>query len=197
MTVRIKEGKITVLDAAESIHLSERQMYRVLTRYRTQAEVWTGASTPRGTSSHRGYSKETRKVYNDYTITLHSQFIQFLRSEVPLPPPCPTLLLRQWLDGSLHIFWNEHELDFQVCASRPHPKSQPLVSPVTNHPWRKKFVGCSIAMRHKEKTLALKRKAVYSMTAVGSEKIGNRRKDSTRYARSVFPSSDTSPCHFY
>jgi hypothetical protein len=106
-------------------------------------------------------------------------------------------LLRQWLDGSLHIFWNEHELDFQVCASRPHPKSQPFVFPVTNHPWRKKFVGGSIAIRRKEKTLALKRKAVYSITAAGSEKIGNRRKDSTRYARSVFPSSDTSPCHFY
>jgi predicted transcriptional regulator len=36
MIVRIKEGKITVIEAAESLHLSERHMYRVLARYRTQ-----------------------------------------------------------------------------------------------------------------------------------------------------------------
>ncbi|MGA3286704.1 MAG: hypothetical protein ABSD46_04690 [Bacteroidota bacterium] len=39
--------------------------------------------------------EDTRKVYNNYTITLHSQFIQLLRSEAPLPPPRSTLLLRQ------------------------------------------------------------------------------------------------------
>jgi transposase len=137
--------------------------------------------------------EDTRKVYNDYTITLHSQFIQLLRSKVPLPPLRSTVLLRQWLDGSLHIFWNEHELAFQVCAARPHPKSKPLVRPATNHPWRKKFVGGITAMRHKEITLALKPKAMYSMTAAGLEKIGNRRKDGTSVASGVFPSRDTSP----
>jgi hypothetical protein len=60
---------------------------------------------------------------------------------------------------------------------------------VTNHPWRKKFVGSSIAMRHKEKTLALKRKAVYSMTAAGSEKTGNRRKDSIYLSHVTYDSS--------
>jgi hypothetical protein len=137
--------------------------------------------------------EETRKVYNDYTITLHSQFIQLLRSETPLPPPRSTVLLRQWLDGSLHIFWNEHELAFQVCAARPHPKSKPFVRPATNHPWRKKFVGGIIALRHKENTLALKRKAMYPLPVTGSGKIGNRRKDSVRYAHSVFPSKSASP----
>jgi transposase-like protein len=119
--------------------------------------------------------EDTRKVYNDYTITLHSQFIQLLRSEAPLPPPRSTVLLRQWLDGSLHIFWNEYELEFQVCASRPHPKNKPFVAPATNHPWRKKFVGGRIALRHKEKTLALKRKAMYPLTASGLKNTGNRR----------------------
>jgi hypothetical protein len=137
--------------------------------------------------------EETRKVYNDYTITLHSQFIQLLRSEAPLPPPRSTVLLRQWLDGSLHIFWNEHELDFQVCAARPHLKSKSLVHPATNHPWRKKFVGGKRALLRGDKTLALKQKSFYPMTAPGSEKIGNRRKDYVRYAHSVFPSRSSSP----
>jgi transposase len=137
--------------------------------------------------------EETRKVYNDYTITLHSQFIQLLRSEVPLPPPRATVLLRQWLDGSLHIFWNEHELDFQVCAVRPHPQIKKVGRPETNHPWRKKFVGGVTAKKRREKTLALKRKAMYPITAPGTEKLDTRRKDSVRYAHSVFPSRIASP----
>ena len=116
--------------------------------------------------------EETRKVYNDYTITRHSQFIQLLHSEAPLPPPRSTVLLRQWLNGSLHIFWNEHELDFQVCAARPHLKSKPLVRPATNHPLCKKFVGGKRALLRGKKTLALKRKTMYPITASGSEKIG-------------------------
>ena len=137
--------------------------------------------------------EDTRKVYHDYTITLHSQFIQLLRSEAPLPPPRSTVLLRQWLDGSLHIFWNEHELAFQVCAARQLPKSKPLVSPAINHPWRKKFVGGKRALLRGDKTLALKQKSMYSTTSAGSEKIDNRRKDSVRYAHSVFPSRNASP----
>jgi transposase len=137
--------------------------------------------------------EETRKVYNDYTITLHSQFIQLLRSEVPLPPPRSTVLLRQWLDGSLHIFWNEHELAFQVLAVRPPTQMKPAFCPATNHPWRKKFVGGKRALLRGKKTLALKRKAMYPITAPDSEKIGNRRKDSVRYAYSVFPSRSASP----
>jgi Integrase core domain. len=137
--------------------------------------------------------EETRKVYNDYTITWHSQFIQLLRSEVPLPPPRSTVTVRRWLDGSLHIFWNEHELDFQVCATRPQLQRKPLVRPAINHPWRNKFVGGKRALLQKGKTLALKPTEQYYNTEQSSEKKDNRRKDSTRYARSVFPSNDTSP----
>jgi hypothetical protein len=137
--------------------------------------------------------EETRKVYNDYTITRHSQFLQLLRSEAPLPPPRSTVILRQWLDGSLHIFWNEHELTFQVCSTRPRLSRKILGRPAPSHPWRTKFVGGIGARRHKEITLALKRKAAYSKAPEGSETIAHQRKGSTRYARSVFPLSDSLP----
>ena len=120
--------------------------------------------------------EDTRKVYNDYTITWHSQFIQLLRSETPLPPPRSTVILRQWLDGSLHIFWNEHELKFNVLTTRPLPKRKSVLRPATAHPWRKKSVGGKWAHLRGDKTLALKRKSLYSMTAQGSEKIGNQKK---------------------
>ncbi len=137
--------------------------------------------------------EETRKVYNDYTITLHSQFLQLLRSETPLPPPRSTVLLRRWLDGSLHIFWNEHELTFQVCASRPQSQSNKVLRPATNHPWRMKSVGGKRPLLRSDKTLARKQKALYSTTGAGSENIDVQRKDSVRCARSVFPLRDGLP----
>jgi transposase len=137
--------------------------------------------------------EQTRKVYNDYTITLHSQFLQLLRSDTPLPPPRSTVIVRQWLDGSLHIFWNEHELIFQVCHQRPHTKMSCLRLPAKNHPWRKKFAGGKCALLKAEKTLARKRKALYVSDEIGRVKINNRRKDSVRYAHSVFPSGNASP----
>ena len=137
--------------------------------------------------------EETRKVYNDYTVTWHSQFFQLLRSEVPLPPPRSTVLLQQWLDGSLHIFWNEYELTFHVCAARPQRQRKPLVHPAINHPWRKKFVGGKRALLRKGKTLALKPTEQYYNAEPCPEKKGNRRKDSVRYAHSVFPSENASP----
>lgn len=78
----------------------------------------------------------TRRVYNDYTITLHQEFIQLERSiSTPLPPPGRTVTLRRWLDGSLHIFWNEQQLNFSRCTRRPAlPHHNPGIDP--SHPWR-------------------------------------------------------------
>ena len=83
--------------------------------------------------------ESTRSVYNDYTITLDSQFIQLEKSSdgAPLPPPRSSVILRKWLDGSLHISWNDQELNFTFCqfkARRPLPRHNPGRSPA--HPWR-------------------------------------------------------------
>ena len=83
----------------------------------------------------------TRSVNYDYTITLNAQFIQLTPSRAPMPPPRRHVTLRRWLDGSLHIFWNEHELQFTELATRPTPKVRlPLPAPMS-HPWRKKVMG--------------------------------------------------------
>lgn len=85
--------------------------------------------------------EETRYVYNDWTITLDAQFIQLLRSEAPLPPPRSKVIVRRWLDSSLHIFWNEHELSYKLLHSKPKSKARTLRRPSADHPWRKRFVG--------------------------------------------------------
>lgn len=82
-----------------------------------------------------------RQVHNDYTITLHGKFIQLLRSETPLPPPKCSVSVRRWLDDSLHIFWNNHELLFTVFSHKPKPAKALPRKPAVNHPWRGRLVG--------------------------------------------------------
>ncbi|MEK9137034.1 MAG: ISNCY family transposase, partial [Bacteroidota bacterium] len=38
--------------------------------------------------------QQIRHVYNDWTITLHTQFIQLLKSDAPLPPPRSKVIVR-------------------------------------------------------------------------------------------------------
>ncbi|MGA2622535.1 MAG: ISNCY family transposase [Bacteroidota bacterium] len=82
----------------------------------------------------------TRCVYNDYTITLNAQFIQLQKSpDAPLPPPGRHVIVRRWLDGSLHIFWNEGELSYTLVSARltsPRLRHNPGLDP--GHPWRHK-----------------------------------------------------------
>ncbi|MBI4428566.1 MAG: ISNCY family transposase [Ignavibacteriales bacterium] len=98
--------------------------------------------------------EEIRHVYNDWTITLNAQFIQLLKSDAPLPPPRSKVIVRQWLDGSLHIFWKEHQLAFKPLKHKPKSLPRPPRPPAPDHPWRSKFVGGLSALRKKHKTLA-------------------------------------------
>ena len=50
---------------------------------------------------------------NDYTITLDAAYFQLLSGLAPLPPPGRRVTVRRWLDDSLHIFWEDHELNFE------------------------------------------------------------------------------------
>jgi len=133
--------------------------------------------------------EHTRHVYNDWTITLNAEFIQLLKSDAPLPPPRSKVIVRQHLDGSLHLFWNEHELAFELLAHRPKPIPTPPRPPARDHPWRSKHVGGITAQRNKQKTLASKHTVPYD----AAPQTTSPRKGSTRYARSAFPSRNASP----
>lgn len=83
----------------------------------------------------------TRCVHNDYTIRILNKPIQLLPSDTPLPPPRAYVVVRRWLDGSLHIFWKNNELKFSVLDKIPKPKQRTIRPPAQNHPWRYKLVG--------------------------------------------------------
>ena len=81
----------------------------------------------------------TRRVYNDFTITLDASFIQLERSRAPLPPPSRSVTVRRWLDNSLHIFWNNEELSFTPITNKPKTRKHLVkLPPPPHHPWRHK-----------------------------------------------------------
>jgi len=84
----------------------------------------------------------SRQVRNDYTITLDAQYLQLERGAAPLPPPKREVIVRRWLDDSLHLFWNEHELKYTALTSKPKSQAPaPPSRPAANHPWRRRAVG--------------------------------------------------------
>lgn len=103
----------------------------------------------------------TRFVNHDYTIMLGAKYIQLLPSKTPLPPPRHHVTLRRWLDGSLHIFWNDHELTYKHLPARPTPKPQEHPPAPREHPWRHKHAGATLKIlrARKRKLLALQSKS--------------------------------------
>jgi transposase len=79
-----------------------------------------------------------RALRRDYTITLDSTFIQILKGPYVLPRPEQHLIVRRYLDDSLHIFHGDQELRFQILPGKPPPRKPPQVIPASNHPWRLK-----------------------------------------------------------
>jgi len=84
-----------------------------------------------------------RQVRNDYTITLNGIYIQLEISEVPLPLPKQDVTVRKYLDGSLHIFNREEELNFTRLKNKPIKKEKVKYKPASDHPWRKIQFGKS------------------------------------------------------
>jgi len=102
----------------------------------------------------------TRRVYNDFTITLNASFIQLERSATPLPPPGRSVIVRWWLDNSLHIFFNDEELAFSMIRAKRQALSPSRILPLppgSNHPWRHKNPIGRARYRNQTTKVTLKR----------------------------------------
>jgi hypothetical protein len=82
--------------------------------------------------------ERTRHVYKDMTIRDAGQFYQILPQSGLVPVPRQKVAVRFWLDGSMHVFWKEHELAFAPFTGRVLSKKAPPPGPPQEHPWRKK-----------------------------------------------------------
>lgn len=79
-----------------------------------------------------------RQVYPDMTFRIAGQYHQILPGAGLLPVPRQRVIVRRWLDGSMHVFWKEHEIAFEPFVGRVLNKKPPPPGPPQDHPWRVK-----------------------------------------------------------
>lgn len=80
MILRIEEDELSVAEAAESLQLSERQLYRIIKRYRAEGDAGL-CHRLRGRASNKAFPSEVRmqsvrlyrEQYSDYGPTLFSE----------------------------------------------------------------------------------------------------------------------------
>jgi hypothetical protein len=90
---------------------------------------------------------EKRAVAKDWTLRHQNHTYQILRLNEPLPSPGVKVVVRTWLDGSIHLLYREHRLVFRIlsdpqpkitetkkCKPAP-PRAKP--KPARTHPWRR------------------------------------------------------------
>lgn len=81
--------------------------------------------------------KTERQVRNDFTINLAGGYIQLLTGSSPLPRPKQIVTVSKWLDGGMHIYFNDQELDYKKLKGKPDKKGYKLHTVPKDHPWRK------------------------------------------------------------
>ncbi len=81
--------------------------------------------------------KTTRQVRNDYTINLNGGYIQLLKGDAPLPKPKQNVTISKWLNGQMHIYFNEQELSYKSLKDKPGKKGYKSRKVPKDHPWRK------------------------------------------------------------
>jgi hypothetical protein len=81
--------------------------------------------------------KTTRQVRNDYTINLSGGYIQLLKGDAPLPKPKQSVTISKWLNGQMHIYFNEQELSYKSLKDKPGKKGYKSRKVPKDHPWRK------------------------------------------------------------
>jgi transposase len=84
----------------------------------------------------------TRCVNYDYTLCLNARFLQIEKSDAPMPPPRSHVVVQEWFNGTTHLYWNDNELAFTFCKSRPKLRKS-RKPPAADHPWRKKHFNYS------------------------------------------------------
>ena len=115
---QLEENKITVLEAAEILELSQRQIYRVLKRVRKEGAKGI-IHRLRGKESNRGYPKELkekiigiyRKQYWDYGPSLYTEMLTGYHN-ISLSRET----VRQWL--------REQSITTALRKKRPHRRKR-------------------------------------------------------------------------
>lgn len=80
--------------------------------------------------------KTFRQVRNDYTVTLDGVYLQLERGSGSLPLPGRDVVIRHWLNGELHIYYEQSEVKYRILPGKPKAKRRGFMKPKEEHPWR-------------------------------------------------------------
>lgn len=89
-----------------------------------------------------------RKVNNDFTIQFKNHWYQLMELQSTTIRPRETIIIEQWLDGTVHLNKQGYYLSYIPLPKRPEKtKTNPLIItthplnwiPPKNHPWRKSY----------------------------------------------------------
>ncbi|MBU4124528.1 MAG: ISNCY family transposase [Nanoarchaeota archaeon] len=96
------------------------------------------------------FSKQsTRTVRNDFTVSFNNQWHQLTKDQSATIYKRDTIMVEEWLDGSIHFTVRGKYLNSKVITERPQkmekenwviPAKKPAYVPAINHPWRSKFI---------------------------------------------------------
>jgi sRNA-binding carbon storage regulator CsrA len=81
--------------------------------------------------------KTLRQVRNDYTINLAGGYVQLLKGATPLPIPKQNVTICKWLNGEMHIYFNDQEIKFNHLDDKPGKKGYKGRPAAKDHPWRR------------------------------------------------------------
>jgi len=90
---------------------------------------------------------EIRKINNDFTVQFKNRWYQLKEIQPATVRAKMAVLIATWLDSSVHILLNKHELSYFLLPEKPKKqasKQPPILTthrlnwkPSQNHPWRK------------------------------------------------------------
>ena len=89
---------------------------------------------------------ELRTVSADWCIRHDNRYYQIARLNTPLPKPADKIIVRQWLDGTLHLVFKNRKLTYSPIEEPPArpqaPKPTTAAKSIAStsspkHPWRK------------------------------------------------------------
>jgi transposase len=131
-----REGISNIADANK--YLEKNFIQRFNERFSVNPEV------PDAHRSAEGYDlvnvfcyKTSRRVRNDYTINLAGGYVQLLKGKAPLPRPTQYVVICRHLNGQMHIYYNEQELEYKILQKKPGKKGYIIRHAPKDHPFRK------------------------------------------------------------
>ena len=106
------------------------------------------SETDRKNASRIFSVQSKRKVNNDFTVRFKNNWYQLAELQPTTVRARDTIVVEEWLDGTIHFSLREKYLNYTILPERPKKiKQLPLIltthklnwKPPKDHPWRKPF----------------------------------------------------------